>query len=515
MLDIIGIGALNLDYVATRQRLSALDADLVAELAVRFEHGVERPVTEREVDETIKQMGKSLFEVFLGGSSFNTIHAMAALNPGLRLGYVGVAGRPDTSHLGFVEALTSMRVDTRFVESMPLKRSGVCVSYISDGERSLLTYPGANKAMAQLLKQRFDQLLEYIVHCRVVHVSSFFDDKTPALLVDLIRRAKERNPWLRLSFDPGHHWLVKITPEIRELLRLSDYLFLNSREFENLGHFRPGTSDLVVVSNIFEHCAAETLLIVLKRYDVIKMFYRILGRLMELRYENVVMPPDAIEDATGAGDVFSAGFITALLVPGLEYRHGIELGLRLVRSKLLVAGTRSFDSFSGIFSSLLNEITAIHLNRAVESRTRVVAAVDPGTPVFIGHGQSPLWSRVSEHLKERFALSVKAFESDSRTGRSVVGVMSELLDTCSFAIVVMTGDDETADGAHRARQNVLHEIGLFQGRLGFDRVAILVQDGIEKFSNIDGLQYISFGGNKIEHTYFELEQMLRRERVIT
>jgi predicted nucleotide-binding protein len=31
----------------------------------------------------------------------------------------------------------------------------------------------------------------------------------------------------------------------------------------------------------------------------------------------------------------------------------------------------------------------------------------------------------------------------------------------------MTAEDEQADGQWRARENVVHEAGLFQGRLGF------------------------------------------------
>jgi predicted nucleotide-binding protein len=44
-----------------------------------------------------------------------------------------------------------------------------------------------------------------------------------------------------------------------------------------------------------------------------------------------------------------------------------------------------------------------------------------------------------------------------------------MLDQASFAFLVMTAEDEQADGDHHARMNVIHEVGLFQGRLGFNR----------------------------------------------
>ena len=40
--------------------------------------------------------------------------------------------------------------------------------------------------------------------------------------------------------------------------------------------------------------------------------------------------------------------------------------------------------------------------------------------------------------------------------------------------------------------------GLFQGRLGFKRAIILLEEGCSKFSNIDGLTFINFPRGKVE-----------------
>jgi predicted nucleotide-binding protein len=88
-----------------------------------------------------------------------------------------------------------------------------------------------------------------------------------------------------------------------------------------------------------------------------------------------------------------------------------------------------------------------------------------------------------------------------------------MLDSCTFAVLIVTGEDTTAEGTLRATQNVIHEIGLFQGRLGFDRVALLEQKGIEKFSNILGLQSIPFPNESIEAAFPELERTLKREGI--
>jgi predicted nucleotide-binding protein len=41
----------------------------------------------------------------------------------------------------------------------------------------------------------------------------------------------------------------------------------------------------------------------------------------------------------------------------------------------------------------------------------------------------------------------------------------------------MTGDDKDEDGNAKARENVMHEIGFFQGKDGLAHVILLHQEG--------------------------------------
>ena len=93
--------------------------------------------------------------------------------------------------------------------------------------------------------------------------------------------------------------------------------------------------------------------------------------------------------------------------------------------------------------------------------------------------------------------------------------LEELLNQASFAILIMTAEDETSEGTVRARQNVIHEAGLFQGRLGFHKVVILKQSETEEFSNIAGLQYIPFSEDKIEQCFYELQRKLKKSGMIS
>jgi len=58
---------------------------------------------------------------------------------------------------------------------------------------------------------------------------------------------------------------------------------------------------------------------------------------------------------------------------------------------------------------------------------------------------------------------------------------------------------------------VIHELGLFQGRLGFRKAIVLLEDGVSEFSNINGVQQIHFSTNSIKETFGEILATLKRE----
>ena len=67
----------------------------------------------------------------------------------------------------------------------------------------------------------------------------------------------------------------------------------------------------------------------------------------------------------------------------------------------------------------------------------------------------------------------------------------------------------------RARENVIHEVGLFQGKLGFKRGIIVLEDGCNEFTNISGVQQIRFTKGSIKETYGDILATIYREFGIT
>ena len=119
-----------------------------------------------------------------------------------------------------------------------------------------------------------------------------------------------------------------------------------------------------------------------------------------------------------------------------------------------------------------------------------------------------------DFLSDRLHLSCDEFNAEAVAGISTTERLQTMLDNARFAFLVMTAEDNHADSSTHARENVIHETGLFQGRLGFRRAIILLEDGCAQFSNIHGLTYIKFPKGSLEPIYEEIRRVLEREQII-
>jgi predicted nucleotide-binding protein len=131
--------------------------------------------------------------------------------------------------------------------------------------------------------------------------------------------------------------------------------------------------------------------------------------------------------------------------------------------------------------------------------------------IFIGHGRSADWRELKDHLQDKHGCKVDAFEVGARAGHSVRDILEKMLVNASIAFLVFTAEDETIDGQLRARQNVVHETGLFQGKLGFARAIVLLENGVEEFSNLQGIQQLRFDHDQIQSTFGDVLAVIKRE----
>jgi hypothetical protein len=329
-------------------------------------------------------------------------------------------------------------------------------------------------------------------------VTSFLDPDTPARLLTLLTAVKRASPQTLISFDPGHEWSTNPTAPVEGLLRLTDFLLLNDAEFRALGRSSPDDADETVAANLLGRFDSSRAVVIVKRSDGILSFRAGDGEVMVDHFAQVPLAKNEIRDSTGAGDIFAAGLIGVLASDRLQVELGCSLGMRLARHKLSYVGARGHDR--------LAEITRTFL-RAREAERRQVSLA---RGVFIAHGGDPQWRTLKEFIEQDCELPVFGFESDSWESRHVTDALSQYLDRCSWAVCVLTAEDAADDGRRRARQNVVHEAGLFQGRYGFDRVILLVEEDCDFVPDAVGLQVVRFPHGHIDRVFWQVHRMFRQ-----
>jgi sugar/nucleoside kinase (ribokinase family) len=389
-------------------------------------------------------------------------------------------------------------VDHRFVRHDDTRLCGICFALQADGERTLLTHAGANSLFADYLDDAFDEIVDYLASARVVHVTSFLDDRTAGRLAAVLRAVRSTNPATQVSFDPGHVWSQAKTPEIDGILQHTDYLLVNYREFREIGGYAAGESDETVAGRILQP-HRDRMIVVVKRPDGVISFRLDQDQLRRQFHPQATLPEREVKDATGAGDVFAAGLLAAVASRRLSVELGSLLGMALARHKLRFVGTHGHRDFAAIANQFV----------AGQEAERRGDAIPRG--VFVAHGGNPQWRAVKAFVEDEMRLPVHSFETGVWGSTQVTEALDDLLARCGFAVCVLTAEDLAADGQWRARQNVVHEVGLFQGRYGFDRVILLVEEGVRSVPRTAEPFTVTFPRNGIDTVFWRLRRMFRTQ----
>jgi predicted nucleotide-binding protein len=159
-------------------------------------------------------------------------------------------------------------------------------------------------------------------------------------------------------------------------------------------------------------------------------------------------------------------------------------------------------------STLRKTIEAVNLTTEIDTPMTAPRAI------FLGHGRSEQWRVLKDFLKERLGLAFEEFNRISPAGINTQERLGEMLDKCGFAFLVFTAEDAHPDRSLHARENVIHEAGLFQGRVGWRRAIIVLEEGCEEFSNIVGLGQIRFAKGNIASCFEEIRRVLEREEFL-
>ena len=182
-----------------------------------------------------------------------------------------------------------------------------------------------------------------------------------------------------------------------------------------------------------------------------------------------------------ATDFSNTLFIPMVYVPGADD----------IRIKACCDGLKKTKD---VFKDYLTEIKEEMLEKDEKSEKTVHADLNhQNNKVFVVHGHDEALKEKVARLLEKQGLEAIILSERANKGKTIIEKFEENSDV-GAAICLFTGDDigkeksETVE-KQRARQNVVYEAGYFMGKLGRERVIMLVDEGIDLPSDLQGVVY--------------------------
>ena len=272
-IDIVGFGAMNIDHLYRVDELVVDGEQLVGGI-----------------------------ESLPGGSAANTVYGLAKL--GVKTGFVGAVGIDDAGD-ELIKDFKAVAVDTSQIRIKQEERTGTTIC-LSDklGGRGIYVSPGANNLLGP---EDIDSA--YLNRARMVHLSSFADDRQFNLQVDVTEKLPTS---VTVSLAPGMFYVARGLKALIPLLKRAHIVFINREEIERLTGkgFKAGAKELVksgcrvVVVTLGKGIAkGKGTMVTAHIYD---------GK-TEYEVESEKISPKLPLETTGAGDAFVAGFLFSFL----------------------------------------------------------------------------------------------------------------------------------------------------------------------------------------------------------
>jgi len=175
----------------------------------------------------------------------------------------------------------------------------------------------------------------------------------------------------------------------------------------------------------------------------------------------------------------------------------------------------SYRSVEQIISIIDALITRIQRNKdIVKKKEKKISKRINEENVFIIHGKDEArWREIKDIIKDDFNLKPIILSEQPDTGATIIEKFEKYAKSCSCAIAIFTPDDEViSDNVKylQARPNVIYEIGWFCGKLGRDKVILLLKEGTTIFSDFGGIIQKRFKEKiieKVNEIRKDLEQM--------
>jgi predicted nucleotide-binding protein len=178
------------------------------------------------------------------------------------------------------------------------------------------------------------------------------------------------------------------------------------------------------------------------------------------------------------------------------------------------AEAKLYDAFLVSLNESLQKYPDRLLDKGKDSRpeTQAVGVIAPtaSRAVFLIHGHDELnLLRLRSLLKDRWGIESIILNERAGKGRTLIEKFEDEALGATFAFALLSPDDKVQGREMdypQARPNVVFELGWFFGRLGRERVCILLRRGTKIHSDLDGISRVEF-----KDSVEEVSEVIRRE----
>ncbi|MEX2028664.1 MAG: PfkB family carbohydrate kinase [Candidatus Curtissbacteria bacterium] len=281
MADVVGIGSTFIDYFFETDKNFLAKYDLKPEDDYLFS---DKKISFRQVLSQLKPLAKSP-----GGISSNTIAVLAHL--GISCSYTGVIGKDREGdfwlkNIGKIDKSRVLRIG----------KTSLCASLLTNNRKNRTFLSEVNSKESTFLKN-----IDYSFYnkSKIIHVGPFIADAKKG--IEVTQKFLEKVSGPLISFSPGIIYIAQGEKALRDILKMTDVLFLNRKEMKYLKPGSPEKSSKkllkfgirIIVCTLGEKGAIVT--------SATEQFY-----ISRVNVKNIV-------DTTGAGDAFAAGFLHGVL----------------------------------------------------------------------------------------------------------------------------------------------------------------------------------------------------------
>ena len=137
--------------------------------------------------------------------------------------------------------------------------------------------------------------------------------------------------------------------------------------------------------------------------------------------------------------------------------------------------------------------------------------------VFVIHGHNEARRRQLKEMLVGLQLRPIVLEDEVTGGAAtVIEKFENLAPKCEYAIAIFTKDDLVEKEGRKyfqARPNVMYEVGWFAASLGRSRVLLLLEEGVDMFSDLQGVLQLRFA-KSLDECYRRIEMELKNAELV-